>query len=105
MNEEYFIDVLCISQIIMRVTIVSGFIVELTLFTLFLGAQALPQWLNGLRRDLEYAPAAYNPVYGPRDGVAGYTYGGYGPQPTVITTSNSAPSKSETSGMSSQVRI
>jgi hypothetical protein len=83
----------------MRVTILSGFIMKLTVFAFILGTQALPQWLNGLRRDLTYAPAAYNPVYGPRDGVGGYSYGGYGPQPTVIATSDSIFSSTETPGM------
>lgn len=82
----------------MRVIIFPGFILKLTVFAFSLGTQALPQWLNGLRRDLAYAPAAYNPVYGPRDGVGGYSYGGYGPQPTVVTTSSSTSSSSETSG-------
>jgi hypothetical protein len=82
----------------MKVTILPSFIMKLTVFALTLGAQALPQWLNGLKRDLAYAPAAYNPVYGPRDGVGGYSYGGYGPQPTVATTSSSTSSRSETSG-------
>jgi len=82
----------------MKVTILLSFVIKLTVFSPILGTQALPQWLNGLKRDLTYAPAAYNPVYGPRDGVGGYSYGGYGPQPTVASTSSSTSSSAETSG-------
>lgn len=81
----------------MRVTLLPDFVMKLTLSTLVLGTHALPQWLNGLRRDPVYAPAAYNPVYGPRDGVGSYTYGGYGPQPTIVTASSSSSSNGETS--------
>jgi len=88
----------------MRMTILLCFIMKFTIFTFILGTQALPQWLNGLRRDPAYAPAAYNPIYGPRDGVGGYTYGGYGPQPTIVTTSSSTPGGSETSGKCFQIK-
>jgi hypothetical protein len=82
----------------MRVTVLPSFILKFIVFALILGTQALPQWLNRLKRDLTYAPAAYNPVYGPRDGIGGYNYGGYGPQPTVVPTSSSTSSSSETCG-------
>jgi hypothetical protein len=82
----------------MRVTVHSNFVMKFTVFVLIIGTHALPQWFNGLRRDLAYAPAAYNPEYGPRNGGGGYSYGGYGPQPTVVTTPSFTSSSSETHG-------
>jgi len=71
---------------------------KLAVLAFIIGTQALPQWLNNLRSDSTYAPAAYNPIYGPPDGTEGYSYGGYGPQPTAITIYSSTSSRSETSG-------
>jgi hypothetical protein len=82
----------------MWVTILPGFIMKLAVFACILGTHALPQWFNGLRRDSVYTPAVYNPVYGPWDGIGGYTYGGYGPQPTAVSTFSSTFSNSETLG-------
>lgn len=82
----------------MRVTLLPGFCAKLTIFAFIVATNALPQWLKGLKRDSAYEPAAYNPVYGPLGGARGYTYGGYGPQPTVVTISSPASRSSETSG-------
>ena len=83
----------------MRATILPGFVMKLNVFAFTLGTQALPQWLNSLKSDSAYAPAAYSLEYGPQGGVGGYSYGGYGPQPTAVTTFSSTSISSETSGM------
>ncbi len=82
----------------MTILALTCFAEKFALFCMITGTQGLPQWPNGLRRDVAYTPIAYNPVYGPRDGHAIYTYGGFGPQPTAVAASGSSFSNSETSG-------
>lgn len=89
----------------MKVATLPFFTANLAVLVFINGTWALPQWLNNLRRDQAYAPAAYNPVYGRQDGHEGYTYGGSGPQPTVATTSSSSSSGSEASGMYSHGKM
>ncbi len=64
------------------------------------GTQALPKWLQPKSdlADAKFAPRGYSiyesapPVYG------GYTYGGYGPAPTISSSSSSEVSTSTNSG-------
>lgn len=94
-------------QVKMRAFLPNAALASSVLWNLIPATLALPGWMDSIRRD--YAPVAYDPVYGaPPGGYGGYTYGGYGPQPTLSTsssvtdllsspTSEIAPSITETS--------
>lgn len=65
------------------------FIKVVAVMAMVSATNAMPRWLEHLRRDYT-PPAAYNPVYGAPAGGYSYTYGGYGPHPTQ--TSSLVPS-------------
>jgi hypothetical protein len=83
----------------MRVTTLSiGIASTAVLLALVPVTQAAPSWLKP-RKDSNYAPAAYG-VYESNPGYGGYSYGGYGPSPTIKNTpsSSSSAARSGTSG-------
>ena len=77
----------------------AGLLSAAAILALVPATQALPKWLQPLRReaDGQYAPRQYS-VYENPGGY--YTYAGYGPAPTISSTgSTSSTSGSESSGV------
>jgi hypothetical protein len=76
-------------------TLFTGLVSTSVLLGLVPGAQALPKWLQPKHEvdDAKFAPRGYSIYESTSPTYGGYTYGGYGPEPTV-----SSSSSSETSG-------
>jgi hypothetical protein len=83
----------------MKVSIIDVGVVSSIIFLAFASrAQALPSWLKPRGADLQNAARRYY-GYGPPAGGYGappphYTYGGYGPQPTLTPSQSSSISAS-----------
>jgi hypothetical protein len=85
----------------MRLSIFTNVALSIVPFVSVPGSHALPRWMEDLRANAAYAPAPYNPDSGVASrGYGGYTYLGYGPQPTLVRSTASPSSTSETSKVS-----
>ena len=78
----------------------------LVLLSLVPAIVALPSWLNPLRRDPNpgIAPRQYEAYASPQYG-GHYSYGGYGPQPTLSSSSSSQSLTSTADGLSACMYI
>jgi hypothetical protein len=57
------------------------------ILTLAPGSQAFPQWMKPRHDESKNAPRQYNAYDSPPPAYGGYySYGGLGPQPTIVTT-------------------
>jgi len=89
----------------MKVAVIGAGLVSSAVLLAFIpSTQALPPWLKPRREDdARNAPRQYY-AYGPPGGYGApppaYTYGGYGPKPTIVQTTASQSSSSSASATS-----